>query len=72
MDGDGGGWWWLLASVVMWRHWVVFKDGGGLWLLWPFVAVCVHGRSVFVAVGGCCGRSSSFAVWAAVVGRRVC
>ena len=71
MDGDGGGWWRLLAMVVMWRGWVVFDDGG-LWSLWPLVAVWVCGRSVFVAVGGRCGWSSLFAVWAVVVGRCVC
>ena len=58
--------------MVTWRAWVVFDDGGGSWSLWPLVAVCVRGGSVFVVVGGRCGRSLSFAVWAVVVGRRVC
>ena len=69
---DGRGWWQLLATVVTWRGWVVFDDGGRSWSLWPLVAVWVRGRSLFVAVGGRCGRSSSFAVWAVVVSRRVC
>ena len=52
--------------VVMWWGWVVFDDGGGSWSLWPLVAICVRGGSVFVIVGGrrCspCGRSLSVVV----------
>ena len=55
MDGDGGGRWWLLVTVLTWLCWVVFDDGG-MWLLWLFVAICFHGRSLFgmVVVGSCC------------------
>ena len=36
--------------VVTWQCWVVFDDGGGLWSLWPFVAIFVCG---LWAVMGC-------------------
>ena len=57
---------------MTWRAWVAFNDGGGSRSLWLFVAVCVHGQSVFVAVGGRCGQLSLFAMWPVVVGRCVC
>ena len=65
-------WWWAVAAV---------GDGGDMaglgcfrrwWWCVVVVAIWVCGRSVFVAVGGRCGRSLLFAVWAVVVGRRVC
>ena len=59
-------------TVVMWRGWVVFDDSGGSFSLWLLVAVCVCGGSVFVIVGGHCGQSLSFTMWAVVVSRRVC
>ena len=55
MVADGGRQWQLLVMVVMWWDWLVFYDGGGSWSLWPFVAIYVCGRSLFVAVGGHCG-----------------
>ena len=65
MGVGGGGCWRRAVCVYAWSSFVVrslFRGRCGR--LWLFVFVGV-------VVCGCCGRSSPFAVWAVVVGRRV-
>ena len=65
---DGGGRWQLLATMVTWRRWVVFDDGGGCGRLWLFLFVDSHCLSLSVVVVGVV----AFVVWVVVVSHHVC
>ena len=62
--GGGGCWRWAVCVCWAWAVVVVCCAFVVSWLLWPFVFVGI-------VVCGRYGRSSPFAVWAVIVGRRV-